>query len=261
MRNNSKAWLITVISVLNVAAFAVSATAVSVVDCEPSLGNSDYTSCNYFGANLSNANFEGTNSANVNMSSTNLDHANLAGAQIVHSEVGGFAFDYGFGINNAGKLSFGNGGMVTESAQGEITVGGESVVNDNVWHHTCVTRNNSTGEVILYVDGVQDKVGVTGTGNLVANPKAWIGKAQDGNGLFVGLIDDVRFYNSAISAADVQEAMYKPAAVEEELLPEENTEPTPTLAETGSSNNGFLALAAALLALGSLFVAVGKTRK
>jgi hypothetical protein len=39
-------------------------------------------------------------------------------------------------------------------------------VADGVWHHVAVTRNTTSGELALYVDGVQDAVGTGPTGDI-----------------------------------------------------------------------------------------------
>lgn len=182
-------------------------------------------------------------------------------APIVDSEMGGFDYDYdyGFGINGNGNLAFGNGGDFVGAGQADATVPGIKVVNDNVWHHVCVSRNNTSGEIILYVDGAQDAVGTTGTGLLISNTEAWIGHGQDGNAPFVGLIDEVRFYGAVIAPADVQAAFggTLPVEEEEEVTEEETAGPEvtftveKTLAVTGGTMNPSLLIGVLLLLAGS----------
>jgi hypothetical protein len=144
-------------------------------------------------------------------------------APIVDSELGGFDYDFGFGITGNGNIAFGNGGDFAGGGSGDLTIPGVKVVNDNLWHHVCVSRNNTNGEIVLYVDGAQDAVGVTGTGLVNRNSEAWIGHGQDGNAPFVGLIDEVRFYTAVITPADVQELFAPPPPVEEEEEQEESS--------------------------------------
>lgn len=59
-----------------------------------------------------------------------------------------------FGINRVGK---------------GITIRGSRNVADNSWHHIAVTRNSSTGEVQLFVDGQADGKGVGPTGDITYN--------------------------------------------------------------------------------------------
>jgi hypothetical protein len=132
------------------------------------------------------------------------DHWRLA--PIIESEVGGIGDDFGFGVDVNGYLAYGNGGEF------DATVNGSTSVIDNEWHHTCVTRNTTTGDAILYVDGVEDATGVTDTATLDANENAYIGNGTDGATYFDGLIDEIFVYDFVLSSDDI-ETLY------EETLP------------------------------------------
>jgi hypothetical protein len=188
-------------------------------------------------------------------------------APIVDSEMGGFAYDFGFGVTGNGTLAFGNGGDFAGGGAGDLTVPGVKVVNDNLWHHVCVSRNNTNGEIVLYVDGAQDAVGTTGTGLVTNNSEAWIGHGQDGNAPFVGLIDEVRFYAAVITPADVQELFAPTPPVEEEEEQEEGSgEPEITyiadksLAATGGVVSPALPIGAFLLLSGLATWGVARSR-
>jgi hypothetical protein len=118
-------------------------------------------------------------------------------APIMDSESGGLANDFGFGIGNGGRLMYGNGGSF------DTQVNGTTVINDNEWHNVCATRNGSTGAVKLYVDAELDGSGITSTGTLNQNAHARIGYGYDGAAHYVGLIDDVRAYNAALSQTEL----------------------------------------------------------
>ncbi len=121
-------------------------------------------------------------------------------APIMDSETGGVDYDFGFGVGNGGRLMFGNGGDdVNGGGLFDAQVNGTTPINDNVWHNVCVTRNNTTGQVNLYVDAQLDGSGVTGVGALTSNPNARIGYGYDGAALFSGLIDDVRVYDTDLT--------------------------------------------------------------
>ncbi len=130
-------------------------------------------------------------------------------APIMDSEVGGVAYDFGFGVGNGGKLMFGNGGVYPEdnpstvSAYWDEQVNGATTVNDNMWHNVCVTRNGDTGENILYVDAQVDGSGTSGIGTQTENAYARIGWGYDGAELYQGLIDDVRVYNGVLTQAQL----------------------------------------------------------
>ena len=178
-------------------------------------------------------------------------------APIVMAEQGGFAYDYGFGVNSEGKLSFGNGGNITESAQADQTIAGNKLVNDNTWHHVCVSRNNSNGEIALYVDGALDATGVTGLGLINSNSEAWIGHGQDGNAPFVGLIDEVRFYSSVLTLAEIQE-IFAPAPPVEEATNEPEEELV--LADTGFTTENLLLMGIMFLFAGSMILILKRVR-
>jgi LPXTG-motif cell wall-anchored protein len=174
-------------------------------------------------------------------------------APIAASETGGFAYDYGFGVDGSGRLSFGNGGNITESAQADVTISGEKTVNDNLWHHVCVTRSNTNGEVNLYVDGALDKTGTTGVGLLTSNREVWIGHGQDGNQPFVGHIDELRFFQTVLTPAEVQEDFSPtPTVIEEEdgSGKEVDSSPKEELADTGESTDLALLIGVCFLLAG-----------
>lgn len=126
-------------------------------------------------------------------------------APIMDSESGGVHPDFGFGVGNGGRLMFGNGGYdVNNGGLFDAQVNGATPINDNVWHNVCVTRNNTTGQVDLYVDAQLDGSGITGVGVLDSNPNARIGYGYDGAALFSGLIDDVRAYDTALSSQQLE---------------------------------------------------------
>lgn len=98
---------------------------------------------------------------------------------------------------------FGNGGLISGSLAGS-QVNGTTTINDDKWHNVCITRNNSNGEVKLYVDAQLDGSGPTGTGSLTQNTHARIGYGYDGAALFQGLVDDVRVYNIVLTDTQLE---------------------------------------------------------
>lgn len=187
--------------------------------------------------------------------------AHWTSAPIVDSESGGWALDYGFGINNEGKVIFGNGGFNPEGGGYDSWVNGTSVVNDSTWHHLCATRDNSNGDVKIYVDGKLDASGTTGTGLLKSNPNIKIGNGSDGNQPFVGLIDDLRLYTSVLSLEEVQ-AVFQPVLPD----PEETSEPesgAQALADTGSKNfgNELLPIALGLILIGIALLILARRKR
>ncbi len=120
-------------------------------------------------------------------------------APILESEYGGLAYDFGFGVDSAGFLAYGNGGAE------DISISTGVNISDDVWHHTCVTRDQSTGTVKVYIDGDLSTENTTSTGTLSANGSAMIGYGSDGATFFDGLIDELYVYDSILSYSDIIE--------------------------------------------------------
>jgi hypothetical protein len=99
------------------------------------------------------------------------------------------------------NLKFSGTGLSPNGATGSVNV------NDGLWHHAVGVYDGS--KMYLYIDGNEDaSVAVTGT--LATNDfNVFIGEnAQTVNRHFDGMIDDVRIYNRALSAAEIK-AMYE----------------------------------------------------
>jgi hypothetical protein len=79
----------------------------------------------------------------------------------------------------------------------------ESVITDGAWHHIGLVWDGS--HRCLYVDGAEvakdsEAMGVYADGGLYFGA----GKDLDANSLFSGLIDDVRIYNQALDAEEIE---------------------------------------------------------
>ena len=96
---------------------------------------------------------------------------------------------------------------------------GNTVVSDNQWHHVALTvQENSTmsyPQVILYVDGEDDTISGTNSNafNIVENFDLAIGRRYNNNNRwFIGLMDEVRVYDRALSAEEVSNLAIPPMA-------------------------------------------------
>jgi len=79
-------------------------------------------------------------------------------------------------------------------------------VNDGIWHHIVGVRRNSTdGEI--YIDGNLDNTG-TGPAKSLLNVPVVIGRWNADGSYFNGKIDEVRIYDRALSAEEIQANMY-----------------------------------------------------
>jgi MSHA biogenesis protein MshQ len=82
----------------------------------------------------------------------------------------------------------------------------DAVINDGTWHHVALTRDASSGETQIYIDGSLDQEGDSGTGT-IGNAFASIGRIDDTAGspeYFQGDLDEVRVYDSVLSGSDIQ---------------------------------------------------------
>lgn len=114
----------------------------------------------------------------------------------------GWQDSYWMGFSPTGKLRFipHGGGYVDSTA----TVYAEE------WTHVAVTYNGLTRN--FYINGVLDKTSNAGPGPITGNPGTALGIGFDSDpfagNYFDGVIDEVRLWNVARSAADIQAAMF-----------------------------------------------------
>jgi hypothetical protein len=85
----------------------------------------------------------------------------------------------------------------------------DGAIQDEDWHYVaCVYDNRDPDrKARIYIDGVERAVDsdALGTGNMVNNNlELRVGRSNDGKPSFAGLLDEVRIYNVALSAADVE---------------------------------------------------------
>jgi hypothetical protein len=76
--------------------------------------------------------------------------------------------------------------------------------DDGTWHHVVLTREQTTGEVALYVDGVLAGRGAGPAGLLPAEPWLTLGRiTSTPASFFAGALDEVAVYGAALSADTV----------------------------------------------------------
>jgi hypothetical protein len=122
------------------------------------------------------------------------------GAGLVDADVSSSTSkDWGISLRADGKIMAGDGNSTTPGDQTAISSGS---YNDGSWHLVDVTRNQSTGVITIYVDGVS--VGsVTGTTVALTSPTVTFGRISSGGNFFAGTLDDVSFYNTVLSASTI----------------------------------------------------------
>lgn len=81
-----------------------------------------------------------------------------------------------------------------------------SAINDGTWHHVALTRDAASGDTRVYVDGVLETSGNSGTGT-IGNAFSSIGRIEDTAGTpeyFQGDLDEVRVYDEVLTDSEVQ---------------------------------------------------------
>jgi hypothetical protein len=127
---------------------------------------------------------------------------------------------------------------------------GYGTILRNSWYHAVAVWNSSTKTAKLYIDGTEPSYQVThpgvGTYNSDASNNKEIGRIPHAGGMqyFNGIIDDVRIYNRALSAEEIETVMHsKPASSEPNLIAywdfDEGTGQT-AADISGNGNNGTL---------------------
>lgn len=69
---------------------------------------------------------------------------------------------WGMSITQDGFLAFGT----RDASNVQRTIVGTTDVTDDAWHHVAFTRDQSTGEMAIYLDGSREVTGTGGTGSL-----------------------------------------------------------------------------------------------
>ena len=124
-------------------------------------------------------------------------------SEVVMYGANGAATGWGFGMDASGGLP--NGRMFILDTAGDMVYAKPHILN--IWRHLCATYDGATEQ--LYLDGT-----VVASKNLALNTTAGsivIGRGIFGPGdNFNGDIDDVRFYNRVLSAAEIRALQQQP---------------------------------------------------
>jgi len=117
------------------------------------------------------------------------------GTGLLWSDVGGSANDFILAALNDHAAFF--------TGNPDATIEGTSVLNGGGWHHLVATRAQG-GATQLYVDAVLQVSGTSNGNLLTANGQIAVGGNVLDSRYFDGLIDEVAYYPSVLSAARVQ---------------------------------------------------------
>ncbi|MCX6344461.1 MAG: hypothetical protein NT018_05225 [Armatimonadetes bacterium] len=117
------------------------------------------------------------------------------GNGIVDAEVGGVTDDFGISYLNS-KVAFGVG-------NGDTTLQSTSTINGGSWKHVACTRNSATGQMKVYINGVLEATTTGPTGAKSVPATMHFGNLQTNINYFSGAIDQVKIFNSVLTATDI----------------------------------------------------------
>lgn len=122
------------------------------------------------------------------------------GRGLIHGDVSGNANDFGASILNS-KFAFGVGNPDT-------TVQGGTTVTTGQWMHVAATRQRSTGEIRVIVNGSLDGSLTPAQTNSLTAPSALTlgGNTIDGR-YFIGYVDELRIWNVVRTPAEISSTM------------------------------------------------------
>ena len=122
------------------------------------------------------------------------------GSGLFWSDVGGSANDFVVAVLGS-KLSFNVGNPNTT-----VTSGGNIVTVE--WVHVAAVRDVAASAISVYINGTLDtRINHTNGESLTRNPLVVIGGNPLDNRYYTGLIDEVKFFDTALSERDIQGAM------------------------------------------------------
>jgi hypothetical protein len=122
---------------------------------------------------------------------------------LVDGEVAGNANDFGTALCGS-KFVLGTGNPDT-------TIASATSINDGAWHYCVATREQASGTLKVYVDGVLEATGTGSTQSLTAAKSLRFGSLQTGLGFFQGSLDEVSAFNRALGHLEIA-ALYNDSA-------------------------------------------------
>ncbi len=111
------------------------------------------------------------------------------------------------GITGSTDIKWGQinaSGQVVLTVDGSVAVTSAMQVNDGDWHHVVITRNATTGDAQIYIDGT---LSASGTGCTGVKTTAFYDIGRIGTAYFEGRLDQVYVYNEVIDADTITTIM------------------------------------------------------
>lgn len=120
-----------------------------------------------------------------------------------------------YGVNADGDrvfnvhLSFSNGRVYWDAGEGggydRINKVADPLVHKDSWHHWAFTKNAGTGIMNIYLDGEVWASGTGKTKSMAGVTSFTLGAHTSGSSSYDGLLDDVRLFDTELTAAEVQD--------------------------------------------------------
>ena len=120
----------------------------------------------------------------------------FTGTGLVDGEIPGIVDDWGISWHSDGFISAGTG-------RPERFVASGPGYNDGEWHHVAFTRDQKSGRIVLYVDGIKVSEARGSKRPLTSPEDLVIGRMRPGGGGFKGDIDELKFYEEALTQPQV----------------------------------------------------------
>jgi len=118
------------------------------------------------------------------------------GSGLLNGDQSGSVNDFGMALNASGQVIAGTGNS-------DISIVSGTGFNNGSPHVISFTRTESTGALVLYVDGSQAATGTGNTNSLTAPPTLVLGEiGADNTGYLNGDIAEVQIYNTVLSSSD-----------------------------------------------------------
>ncbi len=117
------------------------------------------------------------------------------GKGLVDAERPNSVADFGT-VVRGNKFGFGVGSPDT-------TISSTTVINNNAWHHCVATRDNYTGQMKVYVDGVLQATANGPIGPRTSPTNLSIGRINTGINYTTGTIDEIKLFNYPLSAEEI----------------------------------------------------------
>ena len=172
----------------------------------PSFSSLDGGSIGFDGSNdyvtiLNNTTVSFTIGCWINTTATSFTGTNgYEGNGIVWSDVSGIANDFVLSILN-NKASWFTGDSGT-------TINSTTTINTGSWFYITVVKNGTNSIKQLFINGVLESTGTSGTSTLTTNPNINIGGNTLDSKYFNGKIAQVKIYNRTLTQAEILQNYY-----------------------------------------------------